>query len=90
MFYSVGLAVSAGGLVGLDAESACRKTRGDPLRLARRRFSRDEVEDLQGEDVFSRESASGLDDCVHSDRVLPSWLVERRYPFFLLFVSMNV
>lgn len=45
---AAGLAVSAGALVGLDAEEAVRRAR-DPLRLAQRRFSDLEIADLKGE-----------------------------------------
>ena len=34
--------------MGLDVEVAERRTRGDPLRLARRRFSEQEVADMEG------------------------------------------
>lgn len=43
----IGLAVAVGGSVGLDAEAKGRKTRGDSLRLARRRFSQIEIEQLE-------------------------------------------
>ncbi|KAI3437852.1 hypothetical protein D9Q98_000298 [Chlorella vulgaris] len=43
----IGLAVTVEGRVGLDVESAVRRTRQDPLRLARRRFSDAEIADLQ-------------------------------------------
>lgn len=43
-----GCAVTAGALVGLDVEETQRRTRGDPLRLARRRFSPAEVASLKG------------------------------------------
>lgn len=36
------------GKVGLDVEDLERRTRGDPMRLARRRFSPQEIADLQG------------------------------------------
>eukprot|EP00887_Chlorella_sp_A99_P007790 scaffold20.g7790.t1 len=42
----IGLAVAAHGVVGLDVEERGRRTRADPLRLARRRFSQREVADL--------------------------------------------
>ncbi|CAK0738564.1 hypothetical protein CVIRNUC_001061 [Coccomyxa viridis] len=44
----LGCAVTAGALVGLDVEETQRRTRGDPLRLARRRFSPAEVASLEG------------------------------------------
>lgn len=43
----VGVAVTAGAAVGLDAESTARRTRGEPLRLARRRFAAPEVAALE-------------------------------------------
>ncbi|PRW56999.1 L-aminoadipate-semialdehyde dehydrogenase-phosphopantetheinyl transferase isoform X2 [Chlorella sorokiniana] len=43
----IGLAVTVEGLVGLDVEGLERRTRGDPMRLARRRFSPQEIADLQ-------------------------------------------
>ena len=44
-----GCAVTAGTLVGLDVEESGRSTRqGDPLRLARRRFSPAEIASLEG------------------------------------------
>ena len=44
-----GCAVTAGALVGLDVEESGRSTRqGDPLRLARRRFSPAEIASLEG------------------------------------------
>ena len=43
----IGVAVTTGRAVGLDAESKARKTRGDALRLARRRFSQVEIDQLE-------------------------------------------
>ena len=43
-----GCAVTAGAQVGLDVEETQRLTRGDPLRLARRRFSPKEIASLEG------------------------------------------
>ena len=43
----IGLAVGAGARMGLDVEACSRRTRGDPLSLARRRFSPAEVADLE-------------------------------------------
>ena len=41
--------MTAGPLVGLDVEASGRHTRGgDPLRLARRRFSPAEIASLEG------------------------------------------
>ena len=42
-----GCAVTAGPLVGLDVEASGRHTTGDPLRLARRRFSPAEIASLE-------------------------------------------
>ncbi len=44
-----GCAVTAGAQVGLDVEESHRHTHGDPLRLARRRFSAKEIASLEGE-----------------------------------------
>jgi len=44
-----GVAVSRGGLVGLDAESSSRLTKYNPVDLARRRFSEREFAVLTGE-----------------------------------------
>ena len=43
-----GSAVTAGAQVGLDVEETQRHTHGDPLRLARRRFSPKEIAGLEG------------------------------------------
>ena len=43
-----GCAVTAGRLVGLDVEESGRCPQGDPLRLARRRFSAAETAALEG------------------------------------------
>lgn len=43
-----GCAVTAGQLVGLDVEVTNRHTHGDPLRLAKRRFSPAERAALEG------------------------------------------
>ena len=43
-----GLAVTLGADVGLDVEALDRAVRGDPLRLARRRFSPAEAASLEG------------------------------------------
>ena len=48
----IGLALSAGGLVGLDVEECDRRTRVDPLRLARRYFSEAEIAELQGAHIL--------------------------------------
>ena len=40
--------MTAGAAVGLDVEEARRRTRGDPLRLAARRFSAAEAAAIQG------------------------------------------
>lgn len=45
----VGVAVALGKEVGLDAEAVRRRTRGDVLRLARRRFAGAEVAQLESE-----------------------------------------
>lgn len=42
-----GCAVTARPLVGLDVEESGRHTTGDPLRLARRRFSPAEIASLE-------------------------------------------
>ena len=41
--------MTAGAQVGLDVEETQRHTHGDPLRLARRRFSTKEIASLEGE-----------------------------------------
>jgi len=46
--HAAGCAVTAGAAVGLDVEEARRRTRGDPLRLAARRFSAAEAAAIQG------------------------------------------
>ena len=46
--FDAGCAVSCGGLVGLDIESDERLTRRNPLALARRHFSPQELASLQG------------------------------------------
>jgi 4'-phosphopantetheinyl transferase len=43
----VGIAVTNGAAVGLDAESINRKTKGNALKLAQRRFAELEIEQLQ-------------------------------------------
>lgn len=48
-----GCAVTAGAQVGLDVEESHRHTHGDPLRLARRRFSAKEIASLEGEILHS-------------------------------------
>ena len=49
------------GLVGLDVEGSARRTRRDPLRLARRRFSETEIADLLGGCMVHRDYAiSGI------------------------------
>ena len=45
---AAGVAVTRGVEVGLDVEDADRTVRGDPLRLARRRFSPAEAACLAG------------------------------------------
>ena len=40
--------MTAGAQVGLDVEETQRHTHGDPLRLARRRFSPKEIASLEG------------------------------------------
>ncbi|KAG7668045.1 putative 4'-phosphopantetheinyl transferase [Nannochloris sp. 'desiccata'] len=42
----IGVAVTSGAAVGLDAESINRKTKGNPLKLAQRRFATLEIEQL--------------------------------------------
>ena len=42
-----GIAVSCGGLVGLDVEETLRHTRSDPLKLARRRLAPAELASLE-------------------------------------------
>ena len=43
----MGVAVTNGAAVGLDAESIHRKTKGNALRLAQRRFAKLEIEQLE-------------------------------------------
>ena len=43
----IGVAIARDISVGIDAESISRRTRSDPLRLARRRFSTAEIEQLE-------------------------------------------
>ena len=45
---AAGLAVALDVDVGLDVEAADRTVRGDPLRLAKRRFSSTEAASLEG------------------------------------------
>jgi len=49
---TAGLAVTVDALVGLDVESLARKPK-DPLRLARRRFCQEEMEDLLGMELHA-------------------------------------
>jgi 4'-phosphopantetheinyl transferase len=43
----IGVAVTNGAAVGLDAESIHRKTKGNALKLAQRRFAKSEIEQLK-------------------------------------------
>lgn len=43
----IGVAIARGVSVGIDAEKMSRRTRNDPLRLARRRFSESEIRQLE-------------------------------------------
>lgn len=56
-----GCAVTAGAQVGLDVEETQRHTHGDPLRLARRRFSPKEIASLEGGPLDSSLTIQGTD-----------------------------
>ncbi|EFN55799.1 hypothetical protein CHLNCDRAFT_145278 [Chlorella variabilis] len=65
----IGLAVTVDGLVGLDVEGSARRTRRDPLRLARRRFSETEIADL----------LACPDDDSRAARFLQLWTLKEAY-----------
>ena len=73
MIYA-GCAVTAGPLVGLDVEASARHTTGDPLRLARRRFSPAEIASLESAAPWRAFVwATCMAYVLHCRRVLDAW-----------------